>query len=308
MSNANETVLTVSDIEDIWLTVEWNDLDPLRQDFNEALRIRFARKVEQAVLATQGTIANAPAIDQAQSDVAAERAVTDDFIKAVNKLVFMARTSGGTSGRDDELCAALDAVEDHLRSRSAQPQAAKEPVAGAQGDLIDAANGLLMRYVQVVGNEGIECYKVRAAIAAALASAQPMEQKPAQGDERSYMASASLHNIGNALGVPPGTKIELAALKIIEQMKAALAVHKDDYVTIYRLQRALNFWLPRMPAGDEIWDNDVPARIEYDSYLLCGFDPKPEDEEKCAEELGITKLLNIDRLQPSTTGQAGERE
>lgn len=43
-------------------------------------------------------------------------ALPDGFIKSVQQLVLMARTSGGTAGRDDGLCAALDAVECRLEA------------------------------------------------------------------------------------------------------------------------------------------------------------------------------------------------
>jgi len=38
-------------------------------------------------------------------------AYNDALIAAARKLAFAARTSGGTAGRDEDLCAALDAVE-----------------------------------------------------------------------------------------------------------------------------------------------------------------------------------------------------
>lgn len=53
------------------------------------------------------------------------------FVSAVRKLVIAARTSGGTSGRDDGLCAALDAVEAML----AEPAARAQVVVGEQSML-----------------------------------------------------------------------------------------------------------------------------------------------------------------------------
>jgi hypothetical protein len=41
-----------------------------------------------------------------------------DFLAAVKRLVIAGRTTGGTAGRDEGLCAALDAVEAHLQGSS----------------------------------------------------------------------------------------------------------------------------------------------------------------------------------------------
>lgn len=45
----------------------------------------------------------------------------EGFVSAVRDLVFKARTSGGTAGRDDDLCKALDVVENWLNSPEPAP-------------------------------------------------------------------------------------------------------------------------------------------------------------------------------------------
>lgn len=51
------------------------------------------------------------------------------------------------------------------------------------------------------------------------------------------------------------------------------------------LQRALAFWLPKVPADDSLAEKC--QRIGDDAYLLAGY---VGSAEKCAEELGWVKL------------------
>lgn len=52
-----------------------------------------------------------------------EQALVDALRKAAGRLAFMARTSGGTAGRDEKLCIACDAVENILAAYSSPDQA-----------------------------------------------------------------------------------------------------------------------------------------------------------------------------------------
>jgi len=73
---------------------------------------------------------------------AAEPVLPDDFISSVKRLAFAARTSGGTAGRDDGLCRALDRVEAMLeaidlpewQAMASQRSAAEPSQSGSAGE------------------------------------------------------------------------------------------------------------------------------------------------------------------------------
>ena len=60
---------------------------------------------------------------------------------------------------------AWEAWQAALRASGALPAVKESLTTDAARELADALRGLLDRYVQVIGNEGIECYKSRAALA-----------------------------------------------------------------------------------------------------------------------------------------------
>jgi hypothetical protein len=90
----------------------------------------FTRKEVLALLARFGT------------RPAAEPVLPDDFISSVKRLAFAARTSGGTAGRDDGLCRALDRVEAMLeaidlpewQAMASQRSAAEPSQSGSAGE------------------------------------------------------------------------------------------------------------------------------------------------------------------------------
>lgn len=58
---------------------------------------------------------------QAAQPAAQAEPVPGDFLASVRRLCIAARTTGGTAGRDDGLCAALDQVEATLEAQQASP-------------------------------------------------------------------------------------------------------------------------------------------------------------------------------------------
>ncbi|WP_454691186.1 hypothetical protein [Achromobacter aloeverae] len=124
----------------------------------------------------------------------------DDFVDSVKRLCVAARTTGGTAGRDDALCRALDRVEAMLQAMDDpdwQAQASQR-TADAQGDRSVCKPGGCM----AIGCEGgIYCYDAqgnkrpqpdRDCIAAAL------QMPDAQGDDgRSWFESADIAGLEN---------------------------------------------------------------------------------------------------------------
>jgi hypothetical protein len=55
--------------------------------------------------------------------------------------------------------------------------------------------------------------------------------------------------------------------------------HGECAAEIHRLQRALAFWMPMVPAAD----SPAISRLADDTFLLAGYQGEPE---KCAQELG----------------------
>jgi chromosome segregation ATPase len=87
-------------------------------------------------------------------------------------------------------------------------------------------------------------------------------------------------------------RIKLMAQKDeeIERLRACRAEALENYAKqnaeIQRLQRALNFWLPKMPAGDDD-TSELFQRLGDDIALLVGYDGEMEAE---AEERGWVTL------------------
>lgn len=74
----------------------------------------------------------------------------------------------------------------------------------------------------------------------------------------------------------------------------AIAEERDELVLeVARLQHALAFWLPHVPARE----GEIPDRIAKDTFLLVGCDCGLETD---AEERGWIKLVQSDETTPCT--------